>query len=121
MDDFVRRFGEVGSDGAPFLSASRQSIITSLLSAGYVDLSYGRARFSTRLGRTFVGALGQALTSDRFGRKGSILIWSGVFTVGVAIQTATTFSIAQITIGRFIAGLGVGALSGSLLRFLRSK
>ncbi|TCD70103.1 hypothetical protein EIP91_004832 [Steccherinum ochraceum] len=94
MDDFIMRFGEVGSDGVPFLSNSRQSIITSLLSAG-----------------TFVGALGQAFTSDRFGRRGSILIWSGIFTIGVAIQTATTFSIVQITIGRFIAGLGVGALS----------
>lgn len=59
-----------------------------------------------------MGALGQAFTSDRFGRRGSILIWSGIFTIGVVIQTATTFSIVQITIGRFIAGLGVGALSG---------
>ena len=62
--------------------------------------------------RTFVGALGQAFTSDRFGRRGSILIWSGIFTIGTAIQTATVHSIVQITIGRFIAGLGVGALSG---------
>lgn len=59
-----------------------------------------------------MGALGQAFTSDRFGRRGSILIWSAIFTVGTVIQTATTFSIVQITIGRFIAGLGVGALSG---------
>ncbi|KAF9011200.1 general substrate transporter [Cyathus striatus] len=94
MPDFIRRFGEVGPDGQFFLSSSRQSIITSLLSAG-----------------TFVGALGQAFTSDRFGRRGSILIWSGIFTVGVIIQTATEFSIAQITVGRFFAGLGVGALS----------
>ncbi|KAG6911265.1 hypothetical protein DXG01_002103 [Tephrocybe rancida] len=57
------------------------------------------------------GALAQAFTSDRFGRRGSILIWSAIFTVGVAVQTGTTFSIAQFTIGRFIAGLGVGALS----------
>ncbi|KAG8219357.1 general substrate transporter [Butyriboletus roseoflavus] len=35
-----------------------------------------------------------------------------ISTIGVAIQTATTYSIAQITIGRFIAGLSVGALSG---------
>ena len=58
------------------------------------------------------GALAQAFTSDRFGRRGSILIWSAIFTIGVVIQTATTFSIVQLTIGRFIAGLGVGALSG---------
>ncbi|KAF5352859.1 hypothetical protein D9756_006125 [Leucocoprinus leucothites] len=94
MPDFIRRFGELGADGEYFLSPSRSSIITSLLSAG-----------------TFVGALAQAFTSDRFGRRGSILIWSGIFTIGVAVQTGTTFSIVQITIGRFIAGLGVGALS----------
>ncbi|KAF9486548.1 sugar transporter [Pholiota conissans] len=94
MPDFIRRFGEVDSNGNFFLSSSRQSIITSLLSAG-----------------TFVGALAQAFTSDRFGRRGSILIWSAIFTVGVAVQTGTTFSVVQLTIGRFIAGLGVGALS----------
>ncbi|KAI0658309.1 general substrate transporter [Cubamyces menziesii] len=94
MDDFVDRFGEPDSSGVFILSPSRQSIITSLLSAG-----------------TFVGALAQAFTSDRFGRRGSILIWSAVFTVGTAIQTATVRSLAQITIGRFIAGLGVGAMS----------
>lgn len=36
MPDFISRFGEIGSDGEPFLSSSRQSIITSLLSAGWV-------------------------------------------------------------------------------------
>ncbi|KAI0065343.1 general substrate transporter [Artomyces pyxidatus] len=98
MPDFIARFGQIGSDGEPFLSSSRQSIITSLLSAGYaVDI--------------FTGALGQTLTADRYGRRSSIVIWSTIFTVGVVIQTATTFSIVQITIGRFVAGLGVGALS----------
>ncbi|KAG7099954.1 hypothetical protein E1B28_001747 [Marasmius oreades] len=94
MPDFVRRFGEPDGNGGFVLSADRQAIITSLLSAG-----------------TFVGALGQAFTSDRFGRKGSIFIWSVIFTIGTTIQTATVNSLAQITIGRFIAGLGVGALS----------
>ncbi|RDB29189.1 Hexose transporter 2 [Hypsizygus marmoreus] len=94
MPDFINRFGEMGVDGKMVLSSSRQSIITSLLSAG-----------------TFVGAIAQAFTSDRFGRRGSILIWTAIFTVGVAVQTGTEFSIVQITIGRFIAGLGVGALS----------
>ena len=59
------------------------------------------------------GALAQALTSDRLGRRGSILFWSAVFTIGVAIQTGTTYSLAQLVIGRYIAGLGVGALSGT--------
>lgn len=39
------------------------------------------------------------------------MIWSAIFTVGVAIQTATVTSVPQISIGRFIAGLGVGAMS----------
>ena len=112
MPDFQRRFGQIGSDGQPFLTSSQQSIITSLLSAGYVPYSTC-ADIAYRLRSTFVGALGQAFTSDRFGRKGSILIWSAIFTVGTAIQTATATSLAQITIGRFIAGLGVGALSGT--------
>ena len=69
----------------------------------------------TNLTRGYVrGALAQAFTSDRFGRRGSILIWAVIFTVGVAIQTGTSFSIVQITIGRFIAGLGVGAMSGMI-------
>ncbi|EPQ60038.1 general substrate transporter [Gloeophyllum trabeum ATCC 11539] len=93
MPDFIERFGE-GSPGSKVLTASRQSIITSLLSAG-----------------TFVGALGQAFTSDSLGRRGSILLWSAIFTVGTAIQTGTETSVVQITIGRFIAGLGVGAMS----------
>jgi len=94
MPDFVRRFGQENADGSFTLSANRQSIITSLLSAG-----------------TFVGALGQAFTSDSMGRRGSILIWSAIFTVGVVIQTASSHSIVQISVGRFIAGLGVGAMS----------
>ncbi|KAF8581688.1 general substrate transporter [Ramaria rubella] len=97
MEDFNNRFGDIlNADGTRTLSANRQSIITSLLSAGYVTSS---------------GALAQAFTSDRFGRRGSILIWSCIFTVGVAIQTGTVHSVAQITFGRFVAGLGVGALS----------
>ncbi|KAG2115382.1 general substrate transporter [Suillus cothurnatus] len=91
MPDFIRRFGQEGTNGQYYLSSSRQSIIVSLLSAG--------------------GAIAQAFTSDRFGRRGSILFWSAIFTVGVAIQTGTTYSIVQLVIGRYVAGLGVGALS----------
>ncbi|KAG1830873.1 general substrate transporter [Suillus variegatus] len=91
MPDFIRRFGQEGTDGQYYLSSSRQSIIVSLLSAG--------------------GAIAQAFTSDRLGRRGSILFWSAIFTVGVAIQTGTTYSLVQLVIGRYIAGLGVGSLS----------
>jgi len=63
----------------------------------------------------YSGALGQAFTSDRFGRRGSILIWAAIFTIGAAVQTGTQTSVPQLTIGRFIAGLGVGALSGKFI------
>ncbi|KAG2124269.1 general substrate transporter [Suillus cothurnatus] len=90
MLDFIRRFGQE-TDGQYYLSSPRQSIIVSRLSAG--------------------GAIAQAFTSDRLGRCGSILFWSAIFTVGVAIQTGTTYSLVQLVIGRYIAGLGVGSLS----------
>ncbi|KAG5352739.1 hypothetical protein C0989_000784 [Termitomyces sp. Mn162] len=114
MPDFIDRFGEIGPDGAKFLSSSRQSIITSLLSAGSGKFLLRKGFSEIDLGS---GALAQAFTSDRFGRRGSILIWAAIFTIGVAVQTGTTFSIVQVTIGRFIAGLGVGALSGTIDAF----
>ncbi|TYJ53870.1 hypothetical protein B9479_005491 [Cryptococcus floricola] len=93
MPNFIEHMGQDDGTGAYFLSSQRQSIITSLLSAG-----------------TFFGALLQSFTSDRLGRKGSILFWSAIFTVGIIVQVSS-FGLAQITVGRFIAGLGVGALS----------
>lgn len=57
---------------------------------------------------------------DSMGRRGSILLWTAIFVISVAIQTVINYSIAQITIGRLIAGLGVGALSG-LYPFLISN
>ncbi|WWD18795.1 hypothetical protein CI109_103250 [Kwoniella shandongensis] len=89
MPDFI----SVMQPGAASLSSENQSIITSLLSAG-----------------TFFGAILQSFTSDRLGRKGSILAWSVIFTIGVIVQVSS-FSLAQLTAGRFVAGLGVGALS----------
>ncbi|WVQ73530.1 hypothetical protein IAR50_003104 [Cryptococcus sp. DSM 104548] len=93
MPNFVEHMGQDDGTGTYILSSQRQSIITSLLSAG-----------------TFFGALLQSFTSDRLGRKGSILFWSAIFTVGIIVQVSA-FGLAQITVGRFIAGLGVGALS----------
>ncbi|WRT68104.1 uncharacterized protein IL334_005079 [Kwoniella shivajii] len=90
MPDFIN---QMQGPGATAITSHNQSIITSLLSAG-----------------TFFGALGQAFTSDTLGRKHSILAWSAIFTIGVVVQVSS-FSIAQISAGRFVAGLGVGALS----------
>lgn len=101
MPDFEARFGGYLPDGTPNLPDESSSLITSLLSAG-----------------TFFGALAQAPISDYLGRKRSMLVWATFFTIGAVIQTASgdaatpKDNLAQIVVGRFLAGLGVGALSG---------
>ncbi|PWN92753.1 general substrate transporter [Acaromyces ingoldii] len=102
MPDFINRFGapDPKNPGLNYLPDEHSSLITSLLSAG-----------------TFFGALLQAPVSDYAGRKASMLVWAGFFTVGAIVQTASgdksqSANLAQIVAGRFIAGLGVGALSG---------
>ncbi|KAK6518813.1 hypothetical protein TWF506_005948 [Arthrobotrys conoides] len=60
-------------------------------------------------GGCFFGSLIAPWFADRFGRKPALLIFSAVCTVGVIIQTASSGHIAAIDIGRFVAGLGVGA------------
>ncbi|KAM0786300.1 hypothetical protein ACM66B_001778 [Microbotryomycetes sp. NB124-2] len=94
MPDFIRRFGVPAEGGGYELGPNRESEITALLSAG-----------------TFFGAIAQAFFTDRFGRRWSIFGWAALFTVGVSIQTASSNAIGQLLAGRFIAGLGVGALS----------
>ncbi|CAO1635029.1 unnamed protein product [Sympodiomycopsis kandeliae] len=96
LKDFVLRFG--GAEVRPGvyeLETQTQSLITALLSAG-----------------TFFGSMAQAPISDWIGRKRAMLLWATVFTIGAVIQTATIDAVEQLIVGRFIAGLAVGALSG---------
>ena len=92
MPDFYNRFG---GEGLGALPTNNASLITALLSVG-----------------TFIGSLAQGPVSDAVGRKYSMMIWALFFTVGALIQTTVETSLAQIVVGRVIAGLGVGALSG---------
>jgi SP family sugar:H+ symporter-like MFS transporter len=76
------------------LTASQDSLIVSILSAG-----------------TFFGALTAAPFGDLFGRRIGLLISAGlVFNVGVIMQTASTEQPLFIA-GRFFAGYGVGLIS----------
>ncbi|KAJ8133442.1 hypothetical protein O1611_g191 [Lasiodiplodia mahajangana] len=61
------------------------------------------------LGALF-GALTNGPIADRISRRWSILLANIVFLIGSIIQ-ASAFSIPQIFVGRFIAGLAVGQLS----------
>ena len=75
-------------------SASDESLIISILSAG-----------------TFFGALFAAPIADRFGRRlGLIFSAAVVFNFGVVLQTISTTQ-SLFVAGRFFAGLGVGLVS----------
>jgi SP family sugar:H+ symporter-like MFS transporter len=94
MQDFVRRFGQKHSDGTYYFSNVRSGLIVALLSIG-----------------TLFGALVAAPIADRIGRKYSIAWWCMIVNVGVVVQISSTDKWYQVMMGRFVAGLGVGALS----------
>ena len=94
MVDFLRRFGQTRANGTPYFSNVRSGLIVALLSIG-----------------TLIGALVAAPIADWVGRKKSIMIWCGIFSVGIVVQIAATDKWYQIMLGRFVAGFGVGALS----------
>ncbi len=55
----------------------------------------------------FFGALSTVWTGDIFGRPRQIIVGSTVIAVGAVIQTAS-YGVAQMMVGRVIAGLGTG-------------
>lgn len=94
MPDFLDRFGQTNSNGEHVFSTVRSGLIVALLSIG-----------------TLIGALIAAPIADRIGRKYSISFWSLIISVGFIIQISSDRDWVQIMMGRFVAGLGVGALS----------
>ena len=81
------------STGHLNITASQQSEVVSILSAG-----------------TFFGALGAAPIADRLGRRWSLIVSCCVFIFGVILQTAST-ALPMFVAGRFFAGFGVGLVS----------
>ncbi|KAK0529027.1 Plasma membrane low glucose sensor [Tilletia horrida] len=75
------------------LSTGKQSLVTSILSLG-----------------TFAGSLIGAPISDAVGRRPGIWIALVIFSIGVAMQTAST-AVPLFAGGRVVAGLGVGIVS----------
>ncbi|KAK9350133.1 general substrate transporter [Lipomyces doorenjongii] len=80
----------VKDDLGETLTSNKQELLTSIASGG-----------------AFIGALIAGVLLDRVGRKIVIGLGALVFTVGSIIQ-ATSFSLAQLTVGRFVVGLGIG-------------
>lgn len=56
---------------------------------------------------SFFGSLASSFISEPFGRRASLMICSFFWMVGAAIQSSAQ-NIAQLIIGRFISGIGVG-------------
>ncbi|KAE9382049.1 general substrate transporter [Stipitochalara longipes BDJ] len=85
------------------LTSQDQSLTTSILSAG-----------------TFFGAIAAGDIADFIGRRLTIIVGCGVFTVGCILETAST-SIGVMAPGRFIAGLGVGFISAIVVILYMSE
>ncbi|KAK7206019.1 hypothetical protein BZA70DRAFT_266363 [Myxozyma melibiosi] len=80
----------VGTDLGHTLSSNQQELLTSITSGG-----------------AFIGALCAGLMLDRFGRRFVIGLGAIFFTAGSVIQ-ASSYSLAQMTVGRLVVGLGIG-------------
>lgn len=92
MSDFLARFGQDGK-----FTAVRQGTIVSLLCAG-----------------TLVGCLASGRFCDTMGRRYTISAAAFFYIIGVIIETTSTTFWVQFAMGRFVAGLGIGALSTSV-------
>lgn len=75
------------------LSDGEKELITTLCAAG-----------------ALFGAIISGITADKFGRKPAIWFASILFTIGAIVQ-ATSYTIAQMSVGRILIGLGVGSAS----------
>ncbi|KAJ5979077.1 general substrate transporter [Penicillium viridicatum] len=73
------------------LNSSEKELITSLTSGG-----------------AFLGALAAGCSADKYGRKLAIFLGCIVFVIGAVLQ-ACAFSLAQMAVGRFVIGIGVGS------------
>ncbi|KAK3064707.1 hypothetical protein LTS18_004708 [Coniosporium uncinatum] len=89
MSDFLERFGENGH-----FSAIRQGTIVGLLAIG-----------------TLIGCLCSAPLADTFGRRLTISGSAFFYIIGVIIEVTSSTVWVQFAMGRFTAGLGIGALS----------
>ncbi|KAI9646848.1 hexose transporter hxt5 [Ciborinia camelliae] len=92
MSDFLDRFGENG-----VLTAVRQGTIVAILCAG-----------------TLVGCLGSSYLCDKIGRRYTISSSAFFYIIGVVIEVTSSTNWVQFAMGRFTAGLGIGALSTSV-------
>jgi sugar porter (SP) family MFS transporter len=103
MLPLTRRTGPSTDDNAYnglLYTTTQKSLIVSILSAG-----------------TFFGALLAGSLADWFGRRTTIILGCAVFSLGVAMQVAST-TVALLVPGRLIAGIGVGFVSAVIILYM---
>lgn len=66
---------------------------------------------STLQAGCFLGALIASPITDRWGRKWCLIVCSWCILIGVVLQAAASGHLASMYVGRFVAGVGVGAAS----------
>ncbi|KAJ9642425.1 hexose transporter hxt5 [Coniosporium tulheliwenetii] len=95
MRNFLAHLADrTNAAGQPSFSNVRSGTIVGLLSIG-----------------TLLGALIAAPISDRFGRKYTIVLSAAIYMIGVVVQITSTSHWYQVALGRWVGGIGVGALS----------
>lgn len=102
MAFFKKTFGHpMATDPSGFnIQTWEKSLITSILSAG-----------------TFFGALFGGSLADWIGRRLSIIIACFIFSIGVALQVASS-AVGLLVGGRIIAGFGVGLVSAIVIMYM---
>ena len=85
------------------IPASKQSLVTSILSAG-----------------TFFGAIIAGDVADFLGRRLTIIIGCVIFTIGCILEVAST-GIGLMVPGRLICGLGVGFISAIVILYMSAS
>jgi len=92
MKTFQETYGLAGKEGVEL--ADLQANIVTTLQCG-----------------CFVGALCTGFIADKIGRRLNLIFAAVLAIIGTVMQAAASGHIAAIFVGRFIAGLGVGAAS----------
>ena len=80
--------------------SSQQSLVTSILSAG-----------------TFFGAIMAGDIADMIGRRVTIILGCAIFCVGGILETVST-GVAVMSVGRIVAGFGVGFISAIVILYM---
>lgn len=57
-----------------------------------------------------IGAIASTQVGNRIGRRATLVIFAGITTIGIIIQTSS-YSLAQLIVGRIIGGIGVGGVN----------